>query len=151
MEFNVWYDMYDIYILLHLVDLVLTQPSWTLKKKRVNFIFPTKYGIPKSLKFSQWPSKFIGKYTIISWDFAWNFRIVSHDFMTFSPWEGALNSDPTIVKSNSSFVKNLRYSLRLFDFSLQRKWFIVGLKKSWGVIAIAISDHMSPKYIRYLK
>ena len=39
----------------------LTQPSWTLKKKpfeRLD-IFPTKYVIPKSLKFSHWPSKFL--------------------------------------------------------------------------------------------
>ena len=35
---------------------ILTQP-WTLKKKSLNFIFPTKYVIPKSLKFSLWPSK----------------------------------------------------------------------------------------------
>ena len=25
--------------------------------KKMNFIFPTKYVIPKSLKFSHWPSK----------------------------------------------------------------------------------------------
>ena len=31
--------------------------QWTLKKKSLNFIFPTKYVIPKSLKFSHWPSK----------------------------------------------------------------------------------------------
>ena len=28
------------------------------EKKSLNFIFPTKYVIPKSLKFSHWPSKF---------------------------------------------------------------------------------------------
>ena len=43
--------------------------QWTLQNKSLNFIFPTKYVIPKSLKFSHWPSKqliFIlkGKYTI---------------------------------------------------------------------------------------
>ena len=31
--------------------------SGTLKKKFERLIFPTKYVIPKSLKFSQWPSK----------------------------------------------------------------------------------------------
>ncbi len=31
--------------------------QWTLKKKGLNFIFSTKYVIPKSLKFSHWPSK----------------------------------------------------------------------------------------------
>ena len=31
--------------------------QWTLKKKSLNFIFPTKYVIPKSLKFSHWTSK----------------------------------------------------------------------------------------------
>ena len=31
--------------------------QWTLKKKSLNFIFPTKYVVPKSLKFSHWPSK----------------------------------------------------------------------------------------------
>ena len=31
--------------------------QWTLKKKSLNFIFPTKYVIPKNLKFSHWPSK----------------------------------------------------------------------------------------------
>ena len=29
------------------------------EKKSLNFIFPTKYVIPKSLKFSHWPSKTI--------------------------------------------------------------------------------------------
>ena len=27
------------------------------EKKSLNYIFPTKYVIPKSLKFSHWPSK----------------------------------------------------------------------------------------------
>ena len=27
--------------------------------KSLNFIFPTKYVIPKSLKFSRWPSKMV--------------------------------------------------------------------------------------------
>ena len=36
---------------------LLTQPSWTLKKKSLNFIFPTKYVIPKSFKFSHWLSE----------------------------------------------------------------------------------------------
>ncbi len=31
------------------------------EKKSLNFIFPTKYGIPKSLKFSHWPSKYSAK------------------------------------------------------------------------------------------
>ena len=30
------------------------------EKKSLNFIFPTKYVIPKSLKFSHWPSKLVG-------------------------------------------------------------------------------------------
>ena len=30
------------------------------EKKSLNFIFPTKYVIPKSLKFSHWPSKVSG-------------------------------------------------------------------------------------------
>ena len=34
----------------------LTQPM-DPEKKSLNFIFPTKYVIPKSLKFSHWPSK----------------------------------------------------------------------------------------------
>ena len=40
---------------------LLTQPSWTLKKKFERLIFPTKYVIPKSLKFSHWPSKYVKK------------------------------------------------------------------------------------------
>ena len=36
--------------------LILTQPM-DPEKKSLNFIFPTKYVIPKSLKFSHWPSK----------------------------------------------------------------------------------------------
>ena len=35
---------------------MLTQPM-DPEKKSLNFIFPTKYVIPKSLKFSHWPSK----------------------------------------------------------------------------------------------
>ena len=34
----------------------LTQPM-DPEKKSLNFIFPTKYVIPKSLKFSHWPSE----------------------------------------------------------------------------------------------
>ena len=34
----------------------LTQPM-DPQKKGLNFTFPTKYVIPKSLKFSHWPSK----------------------------------------------------------------------------------------------
>ena len=34
-----------------------TLSRWTLKKKGLNFIFPTKYVIPKSLKFSHWLSE----------------------------------------------------------------------------------------------
>ena len=33
--------------------------QWTLKKKSLNFIFPTKYVIPKSLKFGHWLSESI--------------------------------------------------------------------------------------------
>ena len=36
---------------------ILTQPM--AEKKSLNFIFPTKYVIPKSLKFSHWPSKYL--------------------------------------------------------------------------------------------
>ena len=35
---------------------ILTQPM-DPEKTSLNFIFPTKYVIPKSLKFSHWPSK----------------------------------------------------------------------------------------------
>ena len=31
------------------------------EKKSLNFIFPTKYVIPKSLKFSHWPSKLFAR------------------------------------------------------------------------------------------
>ena len=43
---------------------ILVDNSWNLltqpmdpEKKSLNFIFPSKYVIPKSLKFSHWPSK----------------------------------------------------------------------------------------------
>ncbi len=39
----------------------LTQPM-DPEKKSLNFIFPTKYAIPKSLKFSHWPSKPLAKF-----------------------------------------------------------------------------------------
>ena len=39
--------------------LFLTQPM-DPEKKSLNFSFPTKYVIPKSLKFSHWQSKFWG-------------------------------------------------------------------------------------------
>ena len=35
------------------------------EKKSLNFIFPTKYVIPKSLKFSHWPSKFINSLVML--------------------------------------------------------------------------------------
>ena len=37
------------------------------EKKSLNFIFPAKYVIPKSLKFSHWPSKDCGKNAITPW------------------------------------------------------------------------------------
>ena len=37
---------------------LLTQPM-DPEEKSLNFIFPTKYVIPKSLKFSHWLSEFI--------------------------------------------------------------------------------------------
>ncbi len=37
-------------------EVFLTQPM-DHQNKSLNFIFPTKYVIPKSLKFSHWPSK----------------------------------------------------------------------------------------------
>ena len=37
-------------------------------KKSLNFIFPTKYVTPKSLKFSHWPSKLNKPYTITVWN-----------------------------------------------------------------------------------
>ena len=49
-------------------DLKLTWPSWTLKKKPFErLIFPSKYVIPKSLKFSHWPSKEEGKSSHFPW------------------------------------------------------------------------------------
>ncbi len=42
----------------------LTQPM-DPEKKSLNFIFPTKYVIPKSLKFSHWPSKLLTVYIYI--------------------------------------------------------------------------------------
>ena len=38
------------------IPFILTQPM-DPEKKSLNFIFPTKYVIPKSLKFSHWLSK----------------------------------------------------------------------------------------------
>ncbi len=40
--------------------------QWTLKKKFERLIFPTKYVIPKKLKFSHWPSKIFGKFYMIT-------------------------------------------------------------------------------------
>ena len=40
-----------------MIPVLLTQPM-DPEKKSLNFIFPTKYVIPKSLKFSHWLSKF---------------------------------------------------------------------------------------------
>ena len=37
------------------------------EKKSLNFTFPTKYVIPKSLKFSHWPSKLCGEFWCSSW------------------------------------------------------------------------------------
>ncbi len=62
------------------------------EKKSLNFIFPTKYVIPKSLKFSHWPSKFqtttqflkMGNLIDISW--VWPFcqdAIVTTRSITF--------------------------------------------------------------------
>ena len=39
-----------------IASLLLTQPMHP-EKKSLNFIFTTRYVIPKSLKFSHWPSK----------------------------------------------------------------------------------------------
>ena len=45
-------------VIIFLVVTGLTQPM-DPDKKSLNFIFPTKYVIPKSLKFSHWPSKLV--------------------------------------------------------------------------------------------
>ncbi len=45
--------------------------QWTLKKS-LNYIFPTKYVIPKSLKFSHWPSK-----KTLFWEMLWIFTFRS--------------------------------------------------------------------------
>ena len=58
--------------------LILTQPMDP--EKKLNFIFPTKYVIPKSLKFSHWPSKNHLNNTI-------SFRIVTFD--GWSQWQTA--------------------------------------------------------------
>ena len=47
----------------------LANGAWN---KSLNFIFPTKYVIPKSLKFSHWPSKLICS---ILWIFTTNNRL----------------------------------------------------------------------------
>ena len=52
------------------VDTHSTQPMDPEKKKSLNFIFPTKYGIPKSFKFSHWPSKDMN----IWWTFGWKWN-----------------------------------------------------------------------------
>ena len=36
---------------------IVSLSQWTLKKNSLNIIFPTKYVIPKSLKFSNWLSQ----------------------------------------------------------------------------------------------
>ena len=41
---------------IQVLQVYLTQPM-DPQKKSLNFIFPTKYVFPKSLKFSHWPSK----------------------------------------------------------------------------------------------
>ena len=57
----VWMDYIciDEFQMIHqpkLREVFLTQPM-DHQNKSLNFIFPTKYVIPKSLKFSHWPSK----------------------------------------------------------------------------------------------
>ena len=42
---------------------ILTQPM-DPEKKSLNFIFPTKYVIPNSLKFSHWPSEDLNDFSI---------------------------------------------------------------------------------------
>ena len=51
------------------------------EKKSLNFIFPTKYAIPKSLKFSHWPSKIpnsgiILRFNAVTCQLSQTFRVV---------------------------------------------------------------------------
>ena len=57
--FRCWSTHHVEIIIVNVVIAIISSLSqWTLKKNSLNFIFPTKYVIPKSLKFSHWPSKY---------------------------------------------------------------------------------------------
>ena len=58
------------------------------EKKSLNFIFPTKYVIPKSLKFSHWPSKY--QWLVVTTTSLWMWRWwIARDTRS-------LRSDPSI-------------------------------------------------------
>ena len=49
----------DVFLCFFFLQAIFSLSQWTLKKKPFErLIFPTKYVIPKRLKFSHWPSKY---------------------------------------------------------------------------------------------
>ena len=69
------------------------------EKKSLNSIFPTKYVIPKSLKFSHWPSKLMTRvYTIFS-------------KLPFGPCHVGTTQDTTQQHSRGSVASTMRAEL----------------------------------------
>ena len=96
---------------IHVKENSLSQ--WTLKKKSLNFIFSTKYVIPKSLKFSHWPSQKIGihinqSHLVRSYastarfhpSLPWFLRVV-RPFELFPSLEKEVLEELTVKRSNS--------------------------------------------------
>ena len=79
--------------MVHYNPYILTQPM-DPEKKSLNFIFPTKYITPKSLKFSHWPSKY-------KWVNATRILFIAHLAMGF------LRGSLRMIPSSSALLPRL--------------------------------------------
>ena len=65
-----------ICIYVYLQYFILTQPFRTMKKNRLNFIFPIEYVAPKSLKVGHW----LNQHMIESFHLANDLHLPYHDY-----------------------------------------------------------------------
>ena len=78
------------------------------EKKSLNFIFPTKYVIPKSLKFSHWPSKNIAQNLEKKNNLATKLRFNKHERLKMS-WGGTSVTRTLLFWTYSSAFFYVRY------------------------------------------
>ena len=103
---------------------IFSLSQWTLKKKGLNFIFPTKYVIPKGLKFSHWPSKFTW-HVFFGWNCWWKksgepveVGSLSHYLQGFSTIPGGF------LAGFLNHQQNHQINDKWFQLTKKKQWFL---------------------------